>query len=917
MPPRYIIGIDLGTTHTVVAYADVSASNPDIQLFEIEQLIAPGEVAPRSMLPSLRYHPAEHEIKPSDMVLPWVARHADQPPAIFGELARELGSRVPGRLVASAKSWLSHASVDRAAAILPWGAPQDVVKISPLHASASYLEYVKAAWDHRFPDSPLIKQDLVLTIPASFDEAARALTLEAAHIAGLHQVRLLEEPQAACYDWLARHQATMQEQLSDVRLLLVCDVGGGTTDLTLIKVKHDDKTPQLIRVGVGDHLMLGGDNMDLALAHIAEGRIAATGSRLSAADLSQLIQQCRYAKEHLLVPSGPERARVTVLGGGAKLVGGARSTEFSRLEVEKMLVDGFFPAIEIDEGPQRIRSGIVEFGLPYAADPGITRHIAAFLTRHAAVMQEALCNNLALVPDAILLNGGVFRGQLLTQRLLSMLAQWRGAPLKQLDNAQPDLAVARGAVAYGLAKRGKGKTIGGGSARSYFLVVDHNEEQQRQAVCLLPKGTEEGHEIKLANQQFSLRLGEPVRFHLASSTQDDACQPGVVKAVAKDFVLLPPIMTALNVQNSRKHEVAVGLTAVMTEVGTLEVNCEAIDPPLQRWRLEFQLRGIKQSHIAESQSLHPGFSKAADLINRIYGPRSQNINAKDVKVLRNDLEKILGKREQWDTLLLRELFAVLWEGARHRRRSLDHERLWFSLLGYCLRPGFGSPLDDWRIEQVWPLYAQGVQWSGEAQVWAEWWTFWRRIAGGLHQDQQQQLLDDLAYYLRPVQTASKRPPGAKKQGYDDMVRLAASLERLSMQQKQELGEGWLERLRKGSEAPQTWWALGRIATRVPVYGSIHCVIPKATAQAWLEKILVADWKAVKHIAFAATLIARMSGDRERDIDQDIRENIIRQLRAAKAPNTWVTMVHEVTELDSADEQRIFGETLPPGLRLVK
>ena len=325
--PRYLVGIDLGTTHTVVAYADTRGpAQDDIELFEIEQLVAPGEVAARPLLPSLRYHPAPGELAGADLTLPWaVSDPADVQPLVFGELARELGSRVPGRLVSSAKSWLSHTQVDRTAGILPWGGVEDVPRVSPLEASASYLTYVRDAWDHRFPRNPLEKQELVLTVPASFDEAARTLTVEAARTARLGQCRLLEEPQAACYDWIHRHRDALAQKLARVRLLLVVDVGGGTTDLTLIRVSARGEGPELTRIGVGDHLMLGGDNMDLALAHLIEQRLG--GKRLSAAALSQLLQQCRSAKERLLAPDAPDQTTVTLLGSGARLVGGARSAD--------------------------------------------------------------------------------------------------------------------------------------------------------------------------------------------------------------------------------------------------------------------------------------------------------------------------------------------------------------------------------------------------------------------------------------------------------------------------------------------------------------------------------------------------------------------------------------------------------------
>jgi molecular chaperone DnaK (HSP70) len=494
---RYSVGIDLGTSNTVLAYAEAGAQDGSqpIRVFEIEQLVSPGEVAARPLLPSVRYHAAEGELSAGDLRLPWsVKGHGDavvdgaaaSQSVVIGRLARLLGAQVPGRLVASAKSWLSHASVDRVAPILPWGAADDVRKVSPVDASASYLAHVRAAWNQRFPDAPLEQQDVVLTVPASFDEGARALTVEAARRAGLPALRLLEEPQAAFYDWLFHHRERLASELAHTRLVLICDVGGGTTDLTLIEVSMQDGEPQLTRIGVGNHLMLGGDNMDLALAHLVEARLPGgdARTRLSAASLSQLVERCRGAKEQLLGAQAPDSASITLLGAGSKLIGGARTAQVTRAEVERVIVDGFFPAVASHERPGRPRGALVEFGLPYATDAAVTRHIAAFLSRFAAQSRKALddesggasdgshTNDAAgdshasgdsgassdsrvsngddalPVPDTLLLNGGVFRAEALTRRLADTLGTWRGAPLNVLHNDNPDVAVARGAVAY-------------------------------------------------------------------------------------------------------------------------------------------------------------------------------------------------------------------------------------------------------------------------------------------------------------------------------------------------------------------------------------------------------------------------------------------------------------------------------------
>jgi molecular chaperone DnaK (HSP70) len=917
----YIVGIDLGTTHTVVAFAPAGAGPTDeaIRLFEIEQLVAPGEVAARPLLPSLRYQPAPGELAAGDTALPWApGGHS----AVIGNLARQLGAQVPGRLVASAKSWLSHDAVDRLAPILPWGAADDVDKVSPVAATASYLAHLRAAWNHRHPEHRLESQQLVLTVPASFDEAARALTLQAARDAGLQQLRLLEEPQAALYDWLFRHRDALAAELAQTRLVLVCDVGGGTTDLSLVRVEVRSGDPRLERFAVGRHLMLGGDNMDLALAHLAESKLApAAGDsmvRLSAGQLSQLVERCRAAKERLLAADAPAAATLTLLGGGSRLVGGARSVDLDRDEVERIVVEGFFPQGAATELPRRERaSGLVAFGLPYASDAAVTRHIAAFLHHHRE----------AGWPDAVLLNGGVFRADAIAARVLATLAAWRGAPLKLLHNADPDVAVARGAVAYALARRGLAPKIVSGSPRTYFLRLDAASAGSGQpGVCLLAHGSEEGREVRLQDRNFLLRIGEPVRFHLASTTAHagpPACAGDLVDLAGLDAQPLPPVATVVHAGASEsKRGIAVQLSTTLTEVGTLEVHCVATDDPAQRWQLEFQLRGDSPAPAQGTGATPPGFDAAVACVDRVFGARDRDVGPKAVKQLRTQLESLLGSRDRWPTALARSLFDALWQRARGRRRSADHERVWLSLAGWCLRPGFGDPLDSWRIEQLWPIFEQGVQHGRDRQVNAEWWTLWRRVAGGLGEAAQRRLLDDFAINLRGDEAGiGERPPRLVAGGWDEMVRLGASLERIPVDYKVEIGDWLVERLRQPAANRQhremwTLWAIGRLGSRVPFSGAANGVVPAAAAMAWLDTLLALDWKRVEGAAAAAAGLARLSGDRARDLALAGREAVVARLEAHHAPAKWIDRIRDVVPLDEAGESGVFGETLPPGLKLI-
>ena len=934
MSKRYIVGIDLGTSNTAVAYA--APGRQEIELFEIEQLVAPGQVAARPLLPSVRYHPAVGEIPPAELQLPWPQATGGEP-VLIGRLALDLGAQVPGRLVSSAKSWLSHAAVDRLAPILPWGADDAVSKVSPVDASASYLAHIRAAWQQRFPHAPLAEQQVILTVPASFDEGARALTLQAARQAGLHNLQLLEEPQAAVYDWLFQHRSTLAEDLAGTRLLMVCDVGGGTTDLTLLQVTLADGEPQLTRIAVGDHLMLGGDNMDLALAHLVESRLLNGNGRLSAARFSQLTARCRSAKEQLLATDAPESVQLTLLGGGARLIGGAQSVELRREEVQQLIVDGFFPRIAPDAPIQQRRAALVEFGLPYPADPAITRHVAAFLKRHAQAARHALAaddgDERLPVPDTLLFNGGVFHAESLAERLQSTLGDWRGAAPRVLHNANPDAAVARGAVAYALVRQGHGRQIGGGSARSYFLLLD-DEGQAKRGICLLPRGCAEGHEITLPERTFSLRLGQPVRFHLASSAADTDYQAGeITDPGGEEFVRLPPIATVVPLPaGSTRRDLRVQLISTMTEVGTLEIHCVSEDDPTQRWRLEFQLRGENSDFLASTlgpavvsmvAALPPRFADAIQCIEQIFGdraPAAENANLrKEVQRLRSQLEHLLGKRETWEMPLLRALFDALLKRARRRRRSAEHERLWLNLAGFCLRPGFGDALDPWRIEQLCEVVAAGIAYDGESQNWSEWWTLWRRIAGGLPADVQERLLVELGHALEATAQATKhrsRLLTAIGGSHDHMLRLFAALERVPVEHKVEVGNWLLETLRTSNAKGPGWWALGRIGARQPLFGSAHQVVPPEVAGCWLEALLALDWKKVEPAAFAATQIARLTGDRARDLPDSLRQSVLARLSAINASAQWIRQVSTVVELDKADEQRAFGESLPTGLRLV-
>ncbi len=907
-PPRsrFVVGIDLGTVHTALAYVDLASDGEaadGVQVLDIPQLVAPGEVALRWLLPSCAYLPGEHELPESERHLPW-----GTPPVVVGELARAQGARVPGRLVASAKSWLSHPRVDRTAEILPWGAPEGVPRISPVAASALYLSHLREAWHARFPGDPLERQEIVLTVPASFDEVARELTLRAAREAGLPEVRLLEEPQAAFYDFASRHRADLAGALGGARLVLVCDVGGGTTDFTLIQAEVKGGAPELLRVAVGDHLLLGGDNVDVALARTVEARL---GARLDAAGWSVLVQACRGAKEKLLTRGGPERVAVAIPGRGSRLVGGTLSAELKRDEVLALLLDGFFPRVAADAVPaERGRGALLELGLPYEADPAVTRHALAFLRDHGAEVSGA--------PAAILLNGGVFTPEEVRQRMVEVVSAWApgGAPVRLLDADRLDVAVARGAAAFGLVRRGLGLRIGGGAARSYYVGVEAEGGAPR-ALCLVPRHMEEGTEVEVP-RTFALVLDRPVRFALYASSRPRFDRPGDLVEVDGGFQALPPVETVLRApRDGGKAEVPVRLRAALSDIGTMEVFCVAEDRDA-RWKLEFGLRGDAASEPrSELAALPRRFPEARALVELFYGKKPAPVDRREVKGLARALEKALGAREGWPVALLRELWAALHAGQARRRRSADHERQWLSLTGYALRPGFGAPLDAWRAAETFAIFDGGVQFQAEPHVWQAWWILWRRIAGGLDEGAQRRVFDAVAPFLAPADPRRPRPKvaGVKEEAVDEMIRLGASLERVDAARKHAAGEAILQRFAHEGPAPHLLWAVGRLGARVPFHGSGHTCVAPEVAEAWLER-LVASPAPRAALAFPVAQLARMSGDRARDLSPEARDLAARVLSSAGAPPSMVRSIEEPVALEAADERRIFGEVLPAGLRLI-
>lgn len=948
---RFAVGIDLGTTNSALAWIDLQAKPRRLQVLEIPQLVAAGDVSRRPTLPSFLYLPGEHDLAQSAIALPWEAAARD----VVGELARSQGSLVPGRLVASAKSWLCHPAVDRRAAILPWAAPPEVERRSPLDVSARYLGHLAAAFQAE-TGAPLAETELVVTVPASFDEVARELTVEAAARVGLERLTLLEEPQAAFYSWLAEHgegegQGQGQGQglpFVGGETLLVCDIGGGTTDFTLIRIaKGPDEGHRALgfeRTAVGDHLLLGGDNMDLALARRVEKRL---GGKLEVARFQALVQACRLAKERLLAPGeARDTWKINVAGRGRGVVGGSLQAELSRQEIEEVVLEGFFPLVPADAAPavDRRAAGLREFGLPYAQEAAVTRHLAAFLRRHEAR------------PEAILFNGGVLTAPAIRERLVAAVQSWSGREPVVLENEVPHLAVARGAAYAVLARRGEGIRITGGAARAYYVEVEAPPPDGSTALvantltalCVSGRGEEEeGGDVEVPGREFQLITNRPVRFRLWSSSDRNDRRGDLVTVMPGELAELPPIVTVLRfLRSSQDVTLGVRLHVQRTEIGTLDVKLVAPESGT-RWKLAFDLRAAEEARgdsgtgagasVSSSRQGDGAGDTVAAPIDEMAWEATREAAVEVVRRLfqkdhprpiepaqtMKELAAAIGReRGEWPLTLLRALWEPLRDLRGQRGRTAEHEARWLNLVGYVLRPGYGVALDDWRVKEAWRLFNAGMVNDKDNRVRLEWWILWRRVSGGLVRTMQDELYKRIApHFLVDFKKKSDRKDPSPQEAAE-MWRTVASLERIAWNEKWRLGEVLLGRLeKKQKDGTQAAWVLGRLGARVPLYGPIENVVSRHKAEKWVERLLKFDWNdpAGKDVAFATAEIARASGDRGRDLDESLRQRVAARLGQVYGQTPegvrLSKLVLEPTAFEAREERAAFGDALPIGLRL--
>ncbi|HEY4934161.1 MAG TPA: Hsp70 family protein [Terriglobales bacterium] len=939
---RYLIGIDLGTTNSAVAYVDTAdaaeqAGSSGINTFDVAQLTGPGEVRAEPLLPSFLYFPTIDEITSGAVNLPW----EESPPSIVGAMAREQGALVPGRQVSSAKSWLCQSAIDRTADTLPRDAEPPEPMVSPVEASARYLLHLRNAWNYAIaaggvtdPQQLFENQEIVLTVPASFDAEARELTVEAARQAGLRNLTLLEEPLAAFYAWVAAHQNALSEQLRDGELVLICDIGGGTSDFSLVRAHVQGCNVEFERTAIGEHLLLGGENLDLALARRVEQKLDA---KLSVRQRRALRITCSAAKERLLGDDGIDRLPINILGGGRSVVGQMLSSELTRDQVVDLLADGFLPLTARGDMPASTRAaGLREIGLPYASDPAITKHLAAFLRQAAMAMRDGKSSQTAAGPrapmarpDAILFNGGFCIPAIARERIADAIAKWFGngdgwRP-KILRNEVMSSAVAIGAAYYGRVRRGAGLRVKAGSARTYYIGM--RSEHGIKAVCVLPYGTNEGTTLPLLDREFSVLANRPVSFHLYSSTVRHDAHGEIADLDPDEAHHHAPLVTLLRYGKKLKQmELAVRLSVSFTEVGTLELWCESASSE-HRWRLQFELRreasatDQRRSAALATTTPHSTVSiseqsqdSAVQLIRRTFAksPAGEG-ELVDPASLVTELEEVAGiKRESWPIATSRLFCDVLLEVADGRKLSPRHEVRWLNLLGYCLRPGFGDPQDSARITQARRIYSAGLAFPRELQSQVDWLVLWRRIAGGLsaaHQHELRNYLGDLGIGRRKAGTR------LNSQIERDGWRLLASLEHLSGSTRAALGSELLRKLKKEPTDSGWLWSLGRFGARIPLYGSLSCVVPAETASEWVAALLELR-ELTPETASAILQLGRRVDDRARDISPEVVRSTVARLKLAKlADDTLLRSLHEYVAPTHADVVRTFGEPLPKGLEL--
>ncbi|MFQ5559467.1 MAG: Hsp70 family protein [Nitrospinota bacterium] len=908
---RFLVGIDLGTTNTTLSYIDRRSDNPEkIHHFFIEQTVAAGEAHKRKSLPSFYFLPPDRNVSGGRSSLNWEKSKS----GIAGTYARDHGASLPDRFIFSAKSWLAHSGVDRKASILPWGSKIDVEKLSPVKVSEVYLSHLIHCWNNEFGEykdgdgSPcnLEEQQVVLTVPASFDEIARELTVEAAVTAGLKHLTLIEEPLAAFYCWLAKTKE-WKKHVSPGETVLVVDIGGGTTDFSLISL---EKGETLRRTAVGNHLLLGGDNMDMAIAKTLETRWKRS---LGPKEWGALCQESRKAKERLLSEDAPFETQVSLHLGGSSVVGSTLVTSLNKEDVLQIIMEGFFPHISITSSPLQKKSGLRDMGLPYEKDPAITKHLFNFLKM---VNPGRTDHTKPLIPDTVLFNGGVTLPKKIREKVLAVINSWSNEKnASQLEAWDLGLAVSTGAAYHALVKAGRGVKVHGGISRAYYIEVQGKPSSR--LVCIMPRDTEEGVKQSLSSHKFTVRTNEQVRFLIAGSATRLHDSVGAVIDEEEEITPLPPLQTVIRFGKQEARLVEVTLSTLLNETGTMEIWINSVSTD-HRWQLKFDLRALhthSKKKSADFELDNPGsvtitekqMTEAEKIIDGAFSSKEA------LPSLIKDLEACFElKRESWSLTLIRRIFDFLLTRKDVCKQSFLHEARWLNLTGYTLRPGFGDTTDVWRVKQLWPLWLSGPSFPQNGQVNAEWWVLWRRVSGGLSKGHQNQLGSSLLKTL-----CQKKKRGKKQTGTQDvreMWRCLGSLELLQVREKVRAAEHLFSSYSRLDKAHN--WALGRMGARNLVYGTADLVIPAKEASKWVEKIMkMAKKPDDESVHFALRHIAEYCGEKNLDLPEALKTEIEKFLQNGSAPPSVLQGLWKRVAVTAKEDEKVLGDSLPIGLHL--
>jgi molecular chaperone DnaK (HSP70) len=921
---RYAIGIDLGTTNCALSFLESGRTDSPVS-FEIPQRETESSVVRSRLLPSFFYLPQKAEWKRGQLRHDWSGAE-ETPDFAVGRYARSLAATQPGRVIHSAKSWICHGGVSREDRILPWHSDELIGddRRSPVEVSAAYLQYLRQAWNHAHvgDDSRLERQTVTITVPASFDEAAQMLTVRAAEQAGFspERIHLLEEPQAAFYSWLRQKDspAELEQLLGDdpAKTVLICDIGGGTSDFSLFRVSRGATKPGIERIAVSEHLLLGGDNIDLAIAHILEGRL--TKTKLSSRQWAQLVSAARELKERALSDKGSpeEELHVALAGEGSSLFARTLSAGILRSEVLAVVLEGFFPSCARDAVPQVQASGLKTLGLPYAQDSAVTRYLAAFVGGQPI--------------DAVLFTGGSLTPVFLQEHIHNVIAGWQESAPRLLANHDMDLAVAHGAAAFSATFStdseavDRHERIKAGYPRSLYLeLASGSQAAGPSLLCVVPKGFDGHQPLRIDNLAMQARLGAPVRFQLFSSLHRESDRPGdLLKLHEAEFHPLSPLHTVLRAKDSSSSQrsgttIDVALEVILMSTGMLQLFC--VDRASgERWQLEFNVRDLARDDAAQ----YVGDTEIASSIDKVryqkglekfeehFGKKKKSDSDQDnPKYLVRTLEEIFGcERKDWDVSTLRRMWPTLREGMTRKSRSIGHEVSWLYLAGYALRPGYGVELDEWRVSELWKAYELGLAFPKERQAEEQWWIMWRRVAGGLSREQQEKIFDKIFPAIRKGNVPSS-----------EIYMLAGSLERIEMGNKVRLGNYLVQQISEGRKQflDQKFWALARIASRVLMHGSAESIVRPSFVEDWFSKLRGLSLRD-KQYARLATFMAqagRLVNDREFDLPPEIRSAMISLLEKSGIDETQIRPLREFVPADAAAKSQLFGEELPAGLIL--